>query len=150
MADLDVSSPRALPVFPYHRDPVSSGSVEASNALCACCGKANGIRYTGNVYSRQEVEEVCPWCIADGSAAERFDAIFIDGHFCDDQFNYIELSPELDTAVFARTIGFATFNPVAWWVHCGQPAEYVTRNEPYDLVFQCRVCGREHIVPDYD
>jgi len=150
MVDLSVSPSKPLPTFPYHRDPVASDSIESSDAPCACCSQVTGFRYTGNVYALKEVEHLCPWCIADGSAAKKFNATFIDGHFCDDQFNHIKLSTDLYNAVFSRTIGFATYNPIAWWSHCGQPAEYITRHEPYDLVFQCRVCGREHVVPDYD
>ena len=60
------------------------------------------------------------------------------------------MPPEMHEAVFSRTIGFATFNPIGWWVHCGQPAEYVTRNEPYEMVFECRVCHLQHTIDDLD
>jgi len=29
-------------------------------------------------------------------------------------------------------------------------AEYVTRNEPYDMVFECRKCGQRQVIPDLD
>lgn len=139
-----------LPRFPYHRDPVASGSVRASDAACECCGQARGVLYKGLVYPHGRVESLCPWCIADGSAADKYGATFFDGDFCDANSNRIEMPAEWHRKVFGQTIGFATFNPVGWWVHCGEPAEYVTRHEPYDLVFECRKCGQRQVIPDLD
>ena len=47
--------------------------------MCIACGDARGFMYTGPVYAVEEfVDEFCPWCIADGSAAAQFDAAFTD------------------------------------------------------------------------
>jgi hypothetical protein len=62
-----VSEP--LPDFPYHPDPLATGSIEESPADCVSCGRARGFVYTGSVYAVEEAEPLCPWCIADGSAA---------------------------------------------------------------------------------
>src|SRR5690349_10082418 len=68
-----------LPVFRYHLDPIASGSIEASDAECVCCNMRRGFIYTGPAYSEAELDEsLCPWCIADGSAHETFDASFTD------------------------------------------------------------------------
>jgi hypothetical protein len=139
-----------LPKFPYHRDPFASGSLIESPLPCECCGQARGVIYSGNIYTSKQVESVCPWCIADGSVAEKFNAQFFDADFCDDDLNYLELPPEQHLAVFGKTIGFATFNPIGWWVHCGEPAEYITREEPYDMVFECKKCGKRHVIQDLD
>ena len=56
-----------LPKFPYHRDPIASYSVIESSAVCECCGKARGVLYSGNTYALVELENLCPWCIADES-----------------------------------------------------------------------------------
>jgi uncharacterized protein CbrC (UPF0167 family) len=93
---------------------------------------------------------ICPWCISDGTAATKFDAGFIDGYLCDEDGNAVDVSREFLEAVFKRTIGFAVFNPIGWWVHCGEPAEYVTRNEPYDLLYECRRCHKQHVIEDFD
>src|SRR5262245_61615527 len=63
-----------LPSFRYHPDPVASRSIEPSDAVCEACNLARGWRYVGSVYGPQDVEHVCPWCIADGTAAELLDA----------------------------------------------------------------------------
>lgn len=146
-----MSSPE-LPRFPFHRDPIASGSLRASDVRCECCGLARGVLYDGPIYGRRraEISALCPWCIADGSAAERFGLRFIDGDFRDEAYAAVDLPLEWDRRVFAQTAGFATFNPIAWWVHCGEPAEYVARIEPYELVFECRHCHRRQVLEDLD
>jgi len=142
--------PAALPRFPYHRDPVASGSIRTSSDPCQCCGQSRGLLYDGAVYSRERVESLCPWCISDGSAATKWGAAFFDAEFCDADGRPIEAPADWRDRVFGRTIGFATFNPIGWWVHCGEPAEYVTRNEPYDMVFECRQCHLRQVIYDPD
>lgn len=139
-----------LPYFPYHRDPVASKSVRESDEPCECCGKARGIMYNGSIYSKKEPDNICPWCIADGSAARKYNGDFFDAAFVDEDFNNVEVAQKYYTEIFGKTIGFATYNPIGWWVHCDQPAEYVTRNEPYDMVFECKVCGKQQIIMDLD
>ena len=68
-----------LPTFRYHPDPIATGSIEASDTECVACKRARGHIYTGPVYSEEELDNlICPWCIADGTAHELFDAEFTD------------------------------------------------------------------------
>src|SRR5437867_876141 len=64
-----------FPEFPYHPDPRATGSVVVSDTSCVACGQSRGFVYAGPVYSQDElIDSLCPWCIADGSAAEKYDA----------------------------------------------------------------------------
>lgn len=139
-----------LPLFPYHRDPIASESIRESDETCECCGKSRGVLYSGVIYAEANIENLCPWCIADGSAADKYEATFFDAHFCDESGATVDLPRHFYRDVFDRTIGFSTFNPFGWWVHCGEPAAYVSRNEPYGMVFECRICRKKHVVEDYD
>ena len=58
-----------LPRFNYHPSPFSTRALVDSEDTCDCCGLACGFMYDGPVYCSENVEHVCPWCIADGSAA---------------------------------------------------------------------------------
>src|SRR5579859_6777644 len=70
---------RDLPRSPYHPDPLQTGSVVRADVPCVCCGQKRGYIYVGPVFANEELnEQLCPWCIADGSAHERFDASFVD------------------------------------------------------------------------
>ncbi|GLF95310.1 CbrC family protein [Streptomyces yaizuensis] len=109
------------PVFPYHPDPVATGAVVPSDGVCACCGQARGHLYRGPVYAEADLGgRVCPWCIADGGVADRFDAHFTAGE-C--------LGEDVPQAVFERvdrrTPGFTGWQEPRWFFHCGDAAAYL-------------------------
>ena len=142
-------TPMNLPAFAFRRDAASA--FEASELVCQCCGQARGwINAHSPIYSAIGVDLLCPWCIADGSAAEKFQARFFDAVFCDDDNQLVELGEDWERVVFGQTPGFATYNPIGWRVHCGEPAEYVRREEPYELIFECCSCGKQHSGWDLD
>src|SRR3954462_8563031 len=68
-----------LPTFLYHPDPVSTGSIRASGHVCACCEQSRGFIYPASVSGRLKPEDrLCPWCIANGEAALKFNCVFSD------------------------------------------------------------------------
>ncbi|WP_189914518.1 CbrC family protein [Kitasatospora xanthocidica] len=107
-----------LPEFPYHPDPVATGAVVPSPAECGCCGRARGYVYTGPVYAAEDLRgRLCPWCIANGSAAERFEA----------QFTEVVDDVPLDRlfAITQRTPGFNGWQQEHWMIHCGDGAAFL-------------------------
>jgi len=121
MSDRTADPPEPLPTFRYHPDPVATGSIERSDATCAACGRARGWRYTGLVYCPDEVDHVCPWCIADGSAAARLDANFADAG--------VEVPDDVPRAVLdevsERTPGYVAWQTNRWMYHCGDGAAFL-------------------------
>ncbi|MFD4788108.1 CbrC family protein [Streptomyces sp. NPDC058459] len=90
-----------IPYFRYHPDPMATGSVVASDAACACRGRERGYVYTGPVYAAEQLGgRLCPWCIADGTAAARYEAQFCGDVVGDD------VSREVLMAIAERTLGF--------------------------------------------
>jgi len=109
-----------LPKFKYHPDPIKTGSVEKSNNKCICCGKTPGYIYTGPVYAEEELEnEICPWCIADGSAHDKYDAEFVDYEGIGDYGNWENVSDIIKEEISYRTPGFRGWQQERWWTHCG-------------------------------
>lgn len=135
-----------LPHFKYHPDPVETGSVETSADVCRCCGKARGYIYTASVYRAVSVSPellryvpdrpfviemvkgferaFCPWCIADGSAAERFHCMFTsyDGIGA---VTGVEVPDEVAEELTERTPGFESWQDQQWWTHCGDAGEFL-------------------------
>jgi uncharacterized protein CbrC (UPF0167 family) len=112
-----------LPAFPYHPDPLGTGSVVESDARCLACDQARGYIYTGPVHARQPELDgaLCPWCIADGTAATRFDA-----HFVDVGWGVPDAVPRSVTeAIAARTPGFIAWQGERWLYHCGDGAAFL-------------------------
>jgi uncharacterized protein CbrC (UPF0167 family) len=62
-----------FPQFKYHPDPLRTGSIVRSADECEVCEKPRGFLYEGGIYTEEEIEKVCPWCIADGSAHEKWE-----------------------------------------------------------------------------
>ncbi|WP_405527274.1 CbrC family protein [Streptomyces canus] len=109
----------ALPQFPYHPNPVATGSVTISDAPCACCGQERGWVYTGPVHAAGAPDSgICPYCIAFGKAAERYDATFADGIEGD-------VPEDVVTAILRRTPGFLAWQSPTWLTHCGDGAEFL-------------------------
>ena len=118
---MSVSPLVSLPAFRYHPDPIRSGSVAESKAKCRCCQKTRGFIYAGPVYSEEELDEaLCPWCIADGSAHEKFEATFVDSEA------FAETTPEaVVTEIIERTPGFNAWQSERWPECCGEAAAFV-------------------------
>lgn len=76
---------KKIPFFKYHPNPFLTEAFQelSEPEKCECCGKDTLIKYTGGIYAVEEVDCLCPECISDGSAAERFDGEFQDGYSVD-------------------------------------------------------------------
>lgn len=112
-----------LPQFRYHPDPLVTGVVAASEKTCRCCGRQRGYIYTGPLYAVEEViDELCPWCIADGSAAKLFEGGFTDVRNVPDG-----VPGPVRTEVLTRTPGFNGWQQEYWLYHCADAAAYLGR-----------------------
>ncbi|RLU79740.1 hypothetical protein CTZ27_36545 [Streptomyces griseocarneus] len=109
-----------LPFFRYHPDPVTSGSIRESTETCARCERATGWIYAATFCTAQDVDaHFCPWCIADGSAAERFEGEFTGSYRLDG------VSAEILEQVTRRTPGFHAWQDPHWLVHCNDAAAFI-------------------------
>jgi len=114
-----------LPTFRYHPDPVATGSIEPSDEECEACGQARGYKYAGTPYCEDEVEVVCPWCIADGTAARKFHAEFTDRADIGGYGDWDHVSGDVAAEVAERTPGFSGWQQERWWTCCGDAAAYL-------------------------
>ncbi len=120
--------PMSLPKFKYHPEPLKTGLIEKSENECECCEKERGYIYTGPVYAEEElVDAVCPWCISDGSAHEKFNASFTDECGIGGGGLWDEVPESVIEEVAQRTPGFSGWQQEQWWTHCGDAAAFVGR-----------------------
>jgi uncharacterized protein CbrC (UPF0167 family) len=113
------------PEFKYHPDPLGTGSIEPSEDICEACEKARGYLYTGAIYTSHNLERVCPWCIADGTAHEKFDAEFTDAAAIGDYGVWERVPWEVVQEVAFRTPGFSSWQQERWFTHCSDAAEFL-------------------------
>ena len=65
--------------------------------------------YVGPIYCIEDVEEVCPWCIADGRATEQWDASF------NDVYNIpVSVPQHIVALIGTRTPGYETWQCNRW------------------------------------
>ncbi len=109
-----------LPSFAYHPDPVASGAIEKATRRCRCCGLDRGWVYVLGAYGPDDLRDaVCPWCIADGSAAATFGVRFND--LAESQVPSSVPSTVVDT-IEHRTPGFSGWQTERWLFHCDDGA----------------------------
>ena len=118
----------SIPTFKYHPDPVATGSIQASEAECLCCGQRRGYIYVGPVYSVKELSEsICPWCIADGSAHEKFGAEFTDSAGVGSHYHNQQVPAAVVEEVAFRTPGFSGWQQERWLACCRDAAAFLGR-----------------------
>ncbi len=110
-----------LPAFKYHPDPLTSGSIKPSKKKCKCCARARGYIYTGPAYCEEELEEaLCPWCIADGTAHEKFDATLVDEAIFPD-----DVPSDVVTEIAHRTPGYSAWQSEQWLSCCNDAMAFL-------------------------
>ena len=121
-----------LPVFRFHPEPLDSQSVIESDVECVCCKTSRGYIYAGPCFCDDDAdlyEQLCPWCIADGTAHRKFGVTFMEEvmQWDSEKKRYvpIQLSPEFEAEVLQRTPGFNTWQSGYWLACCGGPAIFL-------------------------
>ena len=110
-----------IPGFRYHPNPIATGNVEPSDTVCISCGQNRGYIYTGPVYAKGNLREsICPFCIADGSAAKKYNAIFSDDY----PLIKVGISEEIIDEVTKRTPGYISWQQEVWLTCCEDACEF--------------------------
>ena len=117
-----------FPQFRYHPDPLATGSIVPSTTVCRRCSRVRGYIYVGPVFAVADLDEaICPWCIADGSAAREFGAEFTDSAGVGDYGSWDAVPAAVVEEVSQRTPGFSGWQQERWWTHCGDAAAFLGR-----------------------
>lgn len=134
----------ALPTFTYYPDPVAGGAFRETGEPCPCCGEVRGWGYTLTPFCVGESpENICPWCIADGSAAQKYGTEGSPAKFTGDLFEVLRdaggritrlANPFVDPSTVpagqreelaTRTPRFLTWQEPQWLACCSTPAQYL-------------------------
>ena len=113
----------ALPSFRYHPNPLETGAFTQTDSpvICNCCGRHVYLYYDGPFYAIEEVDCLCPECIASGKAAEKFDGEFQDEASLEEGTDDEEKLDEL----LHRTPGYHGWQQEYWRAHCGDFCAFV-------------------------
>ncbi len=109
-----------LPTFKYHPNPIETGSIESSSEVCECCNIARGYIATGIIYAKNDIDNICPWCISDGSAAKKFNGTFVDDY----PLENAGIDNSIISEVCERTPGYNSWQQEIWQHCCNDACEY--------------------------
>ncbi len=104
-----------LPTFRYHPYPIKTGAFQesAEGVVCDCCEQITHIYYEAPFYSINDIDYLCPECIASGRAAKKFNGSFQDNYY-DEGVDDAEKTDEL----LHRTPGYCGWQQEYWRAHC--------------------------------
>jgi uncharacterized protein CbrC (UPF0167 family) len=108
-----------LPQFTYHPDPVGNGVIKQEATRCPACNQERPYVYVAGFYSEVDAEGVCPWCIADGSAAAKF-----QGSFTSIGMTEVASAASIDE-VTHKTPGYFSWQEPEWLAHCGECCAFI-------------------------
>lgn len=111
-----------IPNFKYCSKPLEARLLENvdSPEVCDCCGKATFVIYSGPFYSVEDINVLCPKCIASGEASKRF-----DGEFVDYAILSSAISEEYKKELCCRTPSYKGWQQEYWPNHCGDFCEFI-------------------------
>lgn len=108
------------PVFTYHTKPLETGVFVPSEKECACCKRQRGLVYLKYlepiIYQKDQEEpgEICPWCIADGSAAAKYQIYLVSPR----ALSGSNLPKHIVDEITFRTPAYTSWQEPRWMCHC--------------------------------
>lgn len=102
-----------LPHFKYQPNALKLGLIEKKNFTCSVCEIEREYAHVGGMYTAAKVTLMCPWCVADGSAAKKYDGVFIDATGCEKVTD-----PRKITELVTTTPKYLGWQEEAWLAHC--------------------------------
>jgi uncharacterized protein CbrC (UPF0167 family) len=109
-----------LPEFKYNLKPLDNQIIIRRTAVCPVCNKETDYVYEGFFYSKKEIKNICPWCIANGKAATKYKGEFQDMALCEK----VERKEYIDELLH-RTPGYIGWKQEQWLSHCGDFCAFV-------------------------
>ena len=112
-----------LPFFKYHPNPLATRAFTQAQyaVVCDCCGCSTHIYYDGPFYAIDDINYLCPNCIASGAAAKKFDGAFQDDCCLESEVLDAEKVDEL----IHRTPGYSGWQQEYWRSHCGDFCAFI-------------------------
>jgi uncharacterized protein CbrC (UPF0167 family) len=116
-------------MFRFSPNAYELGFFVAEPLVCSCCARAREWRYRGSFYTRVSDVRLCPWCVADGSAARRFDGSFSDWLGIDgvpiEPNEPLTVDEDAAREITDRTPSYPSWQQEEWRSHCGLPCAFI-------------------------
>jgi len=119
-----------LPKFKYSPNAYKLDLFEEKEGICSVCKEKRNLKYTSSFYSIEEPDYICPWCIASGKAAEKFNGEFndycgIEGVSPNPNDPPSEISKKLLQEITNKTPSYVSWQQEVWLTHCNEPCAFI-------------------------
>ena len=105
--------------FRYHPNIYDDDILFHKSGICQCCGKQIS-EFIEHVYSSEDVDCICLQCVSDGTAAQKFDAVFVS-------WAESVSDPKKRDELFHRTPGYLGWQDENWLACCDDFCQYLGR-----------------------
>jgi len=103
-----------IPHFKYNPDALKHGIIKLESITCPVCNEDREYVYDGPFFSEEDIDDICPWCIHDGRAAEKYNGVFIDAASAEEA----DRDEKIDELT-KRTPSYTGWQQEQWPAHCG-------------------------------
>ncbi|HRI27303.1 MAG TPA: CbrC family protein [Chitinophagales bacterium] len=119
-----------LPKFKYSPNAYNLDLFEEEEGTCSVCNQKRQLKYTGSFYSAKEPEYICPWCIANGKAAQKYGGEFndyysIEGVSANPDDPEPDVPKTLLTEITQKTPSYTAWQQQVWLTHCHEPCAFI-------------------------
>ena len=119
-----------LPKFKYSPNAYELDLFEEKEGICSVCNEKRNLRYRSSFYSVEKPDYICPWCIANGKAAEKFNGNFndycgIEGVSPDPNDPPSTIPEEMLLEICHKTPSYISYQQEKWLTHCNEPCKYL-------------------------
>lgn len=119
-----------LPHFTYSPNAYDLDLFEKTEGRCSVCEEERSLKYKSSFYSIDKPDYICPWCIANGKAAEKYNGSFndylgIEGVSPDPNDPPPNIPEELLLAITDKTPSYLSCQQEQWLTHCQQPCAFI-------------------------
>ncbi|HIW05898.1 MAG TPA: CbrC family protein [Candidatus Ignatzschineria merdigallinarum] len=118
------------PYFKYHPNAYLLDLFVEKEGICSICNEARSLKYEASFYSVEKPDYICPFCIADGGAAQKYDGEFndycgIEGVSADPNDPSPTIPQEMLLDICKRTPSYISWQQEAWLTHCNEPCAFI-------------------------
>ena len=119
-----------LPKFKYSPNAYELDLFEKVDGICSVCNEERHIKYNCSFYSREKPDYICPWCVANGKASEKYNGDFndycgIEGVSPDPNDPEPTIPKEMLLEICNKTPSYLSWQQEVWLTHCNEPCAFI-------------------------
>lgn len=118
------------PQFKYHPNAYKLDLFEKEDGICSIYNQQRDLKYVCSFYSVDEPDYICPWCIANGAAAQKYDGEYndycgIEGVSSNPNDPSEKINSEFLDEICLKTPSYHSWQQEVWLVHCNEPCQFI-------------------------